>query len=420
MEVTAEATQLVTEIFTSLSNPTVSPEAISNGTRLINALTVLLIAWTGIKMTLEFEPAYSAMAGIIRIILLWGFATFMVGDVAGGGLHGIIQSGMKSISTSVLPQSVQGANEFAVMGKMVESAAILFKGPEKIQQGSSSPGNAGEAKGFWDSVRGMLPSEISFSNLMYALLSLLTRWFVAVFVIIAGLLYFGSLLVAQLMFKISAVMMPFMVPWIMLEATSFIFNGWLRFTITSGLQVVVANIIYGMSLGIVDKVISMVSKIPDNPQAEYMVYAAALLITGIMAFVMLQVSSIANGLLSGSAMGSWKPAGKLSPAGGSTASSNVISNAGKSGASAANKTAGAIAGGVSGFRGGGGLKGGIAGGVQGWKDGAGKKISAAMANKLKPNSSVSSAGASGGSSSPAPGVSIRPKIADLKNVRRGG
>lgn len=422
----SQGAQAIIELFAALSNAQVSGEAVQNGQRLLTLLTTLLIAWTGIQMMLEFEPVNSAIARIAHTAIVWGFASFMIGTAAGGGIFQEIQTGMKSIAASVAPAGTNG-DQFVVMGKMVDSATKIWLGPKKnasqaggSQSSGSSSSQGGQSGGIGEKVSGLLSlGDSMLENVLFGILSVITRFFVGVFVLISGLLYFGTLIVAQVMFKIAAIMMPFMVPWIVFEQTSFLFNGWLKFTIGAGLQIVVANIIYGLTLGIVDKVVNMVASIQSSPQSEYLVYAAALLITGIMAFVMMQASTIANGLLSGHASGKWTPTGKLTPNGGASAASSTASNSGKSAASVANRAAGAVMGGVSGARAG---TGGVAGARAGWTAGAASQVKQSFSKAT--GTKAQTAGGVAAKSTAQPAVSsavqnVRQKMADIRAKNRG-
>lgn len=427
----AQAAQTVQTVFDQLTQIKVSGDAITNGSRLLNALAALLFAWTGIKMMLEFEPVYSAVAKMINTVLLWGFASFLIGTAGGGGLFTELQQGLRSISNAVAPAGTNG-DKFVVMGRMVDTATKIWLGPKKEEipptqgqdsAGATSPeasvGSGSNGKGGW--LRSIFSGAV-LEDVLFGLLSIITRFFVGCFVLISGLLYFGAIIVAAVMFKIAAVMMPFMVPWILFEATSFIFDGWLRFTITAGLQVVVANIMFGLTLGIVDKVLALVSAAHTDSASEYLAYASALLLTGIMAYLMLQVSAIAAGLMSGAARGAWSPSGKLSPGGGIAAASSSASKVG----SGANKVGGAIAGatssGVAAAKSGGSVGKAIAGGAA-----AGAKTGLSGQVREKLNSWTQKGGAAssgrpapgGGKAAPNPLQELREKNRAARLLNRG-
>lgn len=437
----AQAAQTVQSVFDTLTQLKVSSDSISNGSRLLNALAALLFAWTGIKMMLEFEPVYSAVAKMINTVLLWGFASFLIGTAGGGGLLTELQQGLGSISKAVAPEGTSG-DKFVVMGRMVDVATKIWLGPKKAEipptrgkdESSGAEGSAlsaGESayassggKGGW--LRSLFSASV-LEDVLFGILSIITRFFVGCFVLIAGLLYFGSVIVAAVMFKIAAVMMPFMVPWILFESTSFIFNGWLKFTITAGLQVIVANIMFGLTLGVVDKVLVLVASAHTDSASEYLAYASALLLTGIMAFLMLQVSSIASGLMSGSARGAWSPSGKLSPGGGISAASGAASKVGAGANSAAGAVSGAAAGGV---RSGGSVtdraKSTIAGAAAGARTGVSGQIRDKLSSWAQQKTGAAStaakspvASARGSAGRPNPVQEVRDKLRAAKLMSRG-
>ena len=111
--------------------------------------------------------------------------------------------------------------------------------------------------------------------------------------------------------------------------------------ISAGLMKVVGAAVFGVTTGALDKAMAMADQASElgGSGDMFIPYAASFLIVGVMAYLMLQISSIANGLVTGVAGGSWSPKGKLSPGGGAVAVSRQAAVGAKAAAQGIGKAA---------------------------------------------------------------------------------
>lgn len=139
--------------------------------------------------------------------------------------------------------------------------------------------------------------------------TLLMKILTALLIVISSILFVGQYLLTQVMVEIALLVMPIMVPFIMLEKTSFIFEGWIKFLITAGFVKIAGATLFGILLGSVEQSINFannaIQQVSGSAIAFY-VYSTLLLITVLMAYIMLQTQQIGNALVSGFVQGGFK------------------------------------------------------------------------------------------------------------------
>lgn len=239
--------------------------------------------------------------------------------------------------------------------------------------------------------------------------ALLMKIFTALFIILGAIAFVGQYLFTQVMVKVALMMMPIMVPFIMLEKTRFIFEGWLKFLITAGFTKIVGAALFGMLLGSVEQSVdyanAQIAKENGTVIAFY-VYSTLLLVTGLMVFIMMQTQQIGNALVSGVVQGGFRfnhmsAANKTGQAGsqltkggmklGDKAAGGIggFAIGGTRGASAAAKAGGSAADIAKG-----GLKGAASTATSGFQNGAVRSTLNAIKNVVSPASSSSTVGGS--------------------------
>lgn len=268
----------------------------------------------------------------------------------------------------------------------------------------------------------LLMSESSMAHAMLGMVTdalvglgtLLMKFATALFIIIATLLFVGQYILTQIMVKIAVILMPLMVPFIVLEKTRFLFEGWLKFVITAGFIKIVGALLYGILLGNVEYGVTLahqVSEQADGAPVVFTVYSTLLLLTGITAYIMMQTQQIGNGLVSGFVQGGFR----FSPV--QTASNVTRGGAAAAGAAGrlANSAAGAAHGAStasSGAR--------MAGAMTGAQAGFTGQMNKAAAAAAKATSSAgSTAGTVSAPSAPSPARSPVQRPGSGANARRG-
>ncbi|MGE3342308.1 MAG: type IV secretion system protein [Vicinamibacterales bacterium] len=152
-------------------------------------------------------------------------------------------------------------------------------------------------------------------NLVTALPSLMLKiaaMAVTSFLILLALcVYFATLITSQVSINIALILAPVFVPFLLFSPASFLFDGWLKFTIGAGLMKVVGLIMVQITGVILATLagLSTQAKVDASRGAvgglealgiDVVLYCAMILMAAICAYMMLQVPAIATGLVSGS------------------------------------------------------------------------------------------------------------------------
>lgn len=335
------------------------------GAWLIGALFVIHLSWTGIKNLLEGESANGALASIINAVILAGMATAIIGGSTigstsggGGGLGQQLIAGFDGLASKIAHVDTSKPGDLAeqVLGKAMITSAKMFVGKTDDGQATAPSGQEESAFSGFAKAASELWDKVSFGTIMASLVNLIFKFFMAMMLLLSALVFVAQFIFTQIMINIGLLLMPVMVPWILLESSKFIFDGWLHFMIKAGMTKVVGAIIYAISIKAVNTAMDLSEQgfQAQEPLMMFMAYAASFLLVGLMAFLMLQATGVAEGLISGRGGATWRPVGKLDPGKGASAAPGAVAGAAKSGG-------GAVAGGVSGA---------VKGGIQGADNGA--------------------------------------------------
>jgi len=151
-------------------------------------------------------------------------------------------------------------------------------------------------------------SEPSFIDIMFNLpVVLMTFIFKALALLFMIMMIVAFLLVvfmAEVLFGAALTFGPVLVPWLIWQRTVWLFDGWLKFMIAASLTKVVAFYMIGVNSGVIAIIKSIADRANVTSAADMLAVdeMAALLICincAIAAFMMWQVPSIAQGLISG-------------------------------------------------------------------------------------------------------------------------
>ena len=145
---------------------------------------------------------------------------------------------------------------------------------------------------------------------IFFLIQLIAKMMAGFFIVLGFVIYacnivlsFGSVILAK-------AFAPIMIPFLMLPATSFIFDGWLRFFLSALLMKAVG----GFFITVCDTLISNMTQVAQSVyllsnvdglsliSANFVVYVCLVALAGLSAYLMTMVPGIANGLINGSAM----------------------------------------------------------------------------------------------------------------------
>ena len=124
--------------------------------------------------------------------------------------------------------------------------------------------------------------------------------------LLCGCIYLMSMNLLSIAFALG----PVFLPWLLLRPASFLFDGWLRFTLVAALYQVVGIIVVTLLSRMHEPVMEGMGSAIDGESGTFNFYyfVAAFLLSGVSAMLMLQVPSIANALVNGSIAARFSPA----------------------------------------------------------------------------------------------------------------
>lgn len=204
----------------------------------------------------------------------------------------------------------------------------------------------------------------------------------ALFIVLGTVAFIGQYIFTQILVKIALMVMPIMVPFIMLEKTKFIFEGWLKFLITAGFTKIIGATLFGIMLGNVDHAMNIALQAADQKNGSvvaFYVYSTLLLVTGLMIFIMMQTQQIGNALVSGFVQGGFR----FSPMHHANQASKGAADAGRRGVTFLDRSGGAVTGGTAGAYRGAKSGGGTTAAMQQAKAGAAAGIQKGISGQIK-------------------------------------
>jgi len=159
-----------------------------------------------------------------------------------------------------------------------------------------------------------------------AIISMIGRLVAAVIITLAMVVYIAGIVVAHASIMLAVALAPLMIPFLIVPALSWIFDGWLKFTIAAGMTKVVGAFMLSLTEKIMEglAVVSGKVALPANSDfaeiatSSMIINMGLILLAGLCAFLMVQVPGIANGLIRGATgigfnMGGFKSASPSLP-----------------------------------------------------------------------------------------------------------
>lgn len=295
----------------------------AQGNQLVAALGVMAFSWLGIRTMLQGSSFAEAISEAVMLFFIVGMASWAVNAES---LGRAIQAGFDMITAKILTSAGYGAVDDGV-----KSALRAFLGTI-LEMYEQPTGVSFMAMSSWIPAAGIV----------------LTKLFMALFLLAATLAYIAMYIMTQVMFGIGLVLAPLLIPFYIIQPLSFLAMGWFKFMISAGLAKVTGALILSLTLGMTNGLNELVRNTNLENGVPFGLYSVTFLIVGIMAVMMMQAWSIGTSILTGvSRMGSGLP-NKLQPGGMSTASSTSLQKGGGSAALGTGAAAGAVVGGAAG------------------------------------------------------------------------
>lgn len=287
---TAAVSATINSFFSTAGGLAAKNLFVEDGRQLFRLLLLILIAWTGIFSLFSDGGFLEAIAKVIRLALIAGICAFL-------------------LTQTVQENLVKGFDYFAAKAASATGAPVDMSDPAKgvatvMSAGFSTalnlwrPTSAEESqdKRSWLQV---LASEGVLQLLLYSFEEGLIKVAISGLILITLAIYCFVIASSLVLTQIGLVVAPIFVPWLLWDATAFLFNSWLRFMVTAGVVKLIAALNLGMTWGLLEGVKKLANSANSTAGFDYLAYFTALFLVLLMAFLMLQTYSIASGLVSG-------------------------------------------------------------------------------------------------------------------------
>lgn len=241
-------------------------------------LSIIAISFTGIKLAMSSGSLSEPMSALVKTIFLIGFTFWLLGD----GYNLMIVGGIDGLCSKLAEQALLGSDT------NFEDGFINFSTAQFNILGDIL--NAYGEQGWWE----------TFSN--FGSMLIFTVLLIGLFIIFSllALIVFMSVTVTV---GIALAVGPIFIPFLVLEKTSFLFDGWVRFMIAASFTKVIIAIIVSIGLYAFKAIGTGQSGIMGM-----MVVTTAL--GGMLAFMLLRAPEIAQSIMSGNAVSMAKFASK--------------------------------------------------------------------------------------------------------------
>lgn len=276
--------ETVTSLIITNINSSINVTALySIGEKLFVGLSIIVLVWRGFEIVMQSGKITDVMGSLIRTLMLISIAYWMMGS----------NDEISPVAGFITDLTGSVAHELNRTWD-VNSATMIKNGVTSIFGTMADIGRLMAdliGTGGWTS---MLTN--AFANIpvfLYLALAL-------AILMLSMVMYIATCILAIFASKIAIVLAPILVPWIILEATSFIFDGWLKFFITTNLYKVVGATVLLITEGAFTTVTNATKNFASLPWTDRVLTSILIaVVAAVLTYLMMQVPAIASGLISG-------------------------------------------------------------------------------------------------------------------------
>lgn len=274
------------------------------GASLLAVLAGVILSWNGIKIAMEMSSINETIGKFVNLILVVSI-TFLLFDNYDEFFspNGILISGFDVLASTFGMGSFEYTikqvvgNFFTLAAKIMGIANI-----ESTTGGSTLPATPEEG-GLFETMKNIGPA---IGGLIDFLPALILRAAAAIVTIIAGAIFAIQMLMSQIAIVIGAIIGPIMIPWMLIPATSFLFDGWLKFMITAGMWKVVGAIIISLVTPALNSTAQKIADMEIGKTAfgeQTLLAMGCLILAFVFAVMMSKIQELASALVSSGTIG---------------------------------------------------------------------------------------------------------------------
>lgn len=263
------------------------------GLYLVGGLMCLALLIVFIRNAMGSHPVMKSFAEAIPVLMLSYLATAFIQPVAGIDMKAKIESSINQAASNI--SGTSDATLYNAVGKSFEGIFNLWElGGNTQQQGNQAQSNAGS---WWQRIID-IPSN-AFATAIDWLGLFFFRLGVTFFLLLAVTICMAQYIVGLFLSSLAVALSPLFVPWVILPWTRFLFEGWLGFFLRACMFKLVCFYMIAVMATMFGVFPSLLAPRGENLSFNLIAYAMGILVAFIITFLMWQIPSIANGLISG-------------------------------------------------------------------------------------------------------------------------
>lgn len=296
---------------------------LSDGIDLLAALGLIMATWHVFLWLLEGDfPGF--FANLFRHLIRCAVILVML-TTWSSTVHSYFVDNMQTMATRVsggqgnpgdLLRTLVNAASTIMQGVRTQAAQVCQDVPDVTPEGVVIPNTnhqeCGSTSDTGANSAGLSSIWTLVKNLPLILLAFLAKALAIIAITLMTLIFVVVVQFGSFLLDIAFCLGPVLIPWYVLPAGEFLFDGWLKFTVSAGLFKVVAWLMMAIvNSGVLPGIQSLVQQAATqngtNSDAyyatNYLAMLALALVCGVGAYMMWQVPDIAKGLVSGGGAG---------------------------------------------------------------------------------------------------------------------
>jgi hypothetical protein len=259
----------------------------------------------------------SILTMIVALLLAWSLVQAMFS----GGFNKFIEAGIHTFLMWGIAYALINVGGIQGIAAFIDSIAAVLNGGNMSTLADALNTTIDKTFGALSSVLSMPSGNSNYKwtedfdwapLLVITVVQFLAKMVAGFLIILAFIIYACNIVLSFASIILAKAFAPVMIPFLLIPATAFIFNGWLKFFLTALLVKCVGAFFIKVCDAIINSIQSVAQSVYVAPDvdglalvsANFVVYACLVGMAGLAAYLMTMVPSIANGLMSGSSVGS--------------------------------------------------------------------------------------------------------------------
>lgn len=267
------------------------------------------------KSTTISNLSDSILTMLVALLLAWA----LIKSMFGGGFNQFIESGIHTFMLYGIVYALLNAGGIQAIASFIDSLASMMNGGNMSNLSDALSTTIDKTFGSLSSVLSMPAGNSNYKwtedldwapLIVVTIVQLLAKMIAGFLIILAFIIYACNIVLSFASVILAKSFAPLMIPFMLLPATEFIFNSWIKFFISALLVKCVGAFFIKVCESIISSITTVSQSVYMAPDidglslitANFVVYVCLVGMAGLAAYLMTMVPGIANGLMSGSAI----------------------------------------------------------------------------------------------------------------------